>query len=110
MRDLESDIIRRYFRILKAFVWGFAQIFQYSVRRSRCITASIGSCPVRKYRAGSGETRLSFRIPRNILVWNLVRVFMTGGLIGREFRPERRTGLTYRLHTCSSTDGGSLHL
>ena len=53
----------------------------------------MGSSPSKKYRGATGEYWLNFRKARRTLLWNVVRVFNTGGLIGKAARPDLRTGL-----------------
>ena len=69
----------------------------------------MGSSPSKKYRGATGEYWLNFRMARRTLWWNVVRVFSTGGLMGRAAKPDLKTGFTKTDHVCCCTVGESLH-
>ena len=69
----------------------------------------MGTSPSKKYKGIIGEYLLSLSIARRILVWNLVRVFNTDGLIGRADKPDLNTGLMKTVHVLYCTCGEILH-
>ena len=85
-------------------------MFQNKDKISRCSVASIGSSPSRKCRGTIGEYLLSLRNARITLLWKVVRVLSTGGLIGSAARPDLSTGLTKTDHVWCCTWGEILHL